>query len=441
MRDEKECNVYWGKLTDYDQQIKIIACKSGSIFKSIELFSEKSMHIEKKNIEFMCQESNLKIYLYIIQADEKCYIDNGKMIYVYIAKHYLFSTHIITKNKLKAINEMIVVKTENPVSISMNGRRVAKYNHRLRNNARRLLEGNIEQLSRIPLKIFIVKSLTSKDYMCINGELIGNLTSNYNVMANFNCYYHQLIIGKIVKPKYLIYKGESTRIFAVNNNSSINDYSAIPIGRIFEVSSSYEKFLKKYMYNQKVLNNNIVHIGKAKTENNYDFIVKYEYVVKYLRSNYTVSNDICVCYGIRNEINNLMKLYRNHWRTWEFKIDKANNIQLIAIVLLLYQNGLLGNKKLPKFANCMDEVLSLENLIQISQHLTELRNAYSHSNKIPKNNASKALHELLSEIYILLIYKQLSLDIIRIDIDEFYDHVSLNSDYSKEMELYKTVQI
>lgn len=118
-----------------------------------------------------------------------------------------------------------------------------------------------------------------------------------------------------------------------------------------------------------------------------------------------------------------------------FGLEKAKNSQFLAIALLLYNEGHLNNMHLSKFSNCIRTDIASADIVSIAEKLTELHNSYSHGMEV-RIKSSNVLHELLNEIFHLVIYKQIGIGVKAINFNNLYKHIVLKANYSEELTLY-----
>lgn len=419
-----------------EKRVLKIRCKSNtSSFTSVEIICSKNICIESRCIEFMNHITSVRNYLYIIKSECECCLLNDKLTYIYKPISYFYSRNEISKSGLKSISEIVVVNDDVAVSTAMLSDRVAKYNKRLIHHAKVSLEQNgVDYTMILPLKMMIVKQVINDSYVRVSGHLLREHETNYASTIRSYYYYNKIVLGCNPNIKYAICKSDNGRFFYVDNSLTATCNS--PNG-LFDIKNySYKQFYNSYLYNVDIFDKNIMYLGTVNTGDRYDYIYKYSAVVTYVLNNYNVSNDLCIDIDVRSEVNGIVKEYRKgNFRKWEFKLDKAKNSQLIAIALLLYREGLLNNSQLPKFSNCTISLISNSDVISIAERLTERRNSYCHGQE-GRFKYSNSLHELLNEIYHLVIYKVIGVSITRFNANKLYCHLAVTDNYSDEVAMY-----
>lgn len=418
------------------KEVVRIKCSNDGLFTGVEIVIDRKVDIENRCIEFINHITKVMNYIYVTKSDCKCCLLNGKIIYIYRAIKYFYSRSEIKNSNLKSIHEVVVVDSQVAVSTDMLSDKLAKYNKRLIHHGKVSLEENgIDSKGLLPLKIMIVKKVSDDSYVSISGGLLKCIEVNYDTTIRSYYYYNKLVLSNNIGFKYAICKLDNGKFFYVDNSL---DKMGNNGNKLFCVKHyTYEQFNHNCLHNIDVIDRNIEHLGTINTGDKYDYILKYSVIVKYLLNNYKVSNDLCTDMDIRSKVNDIMQNYRKgNFRSWEFKLDKAKNSQLIALVLLQYREGLLNNSQLPKFSNCISNEISNSDIISIAEKVTELRNSYCHGREV-RIKCLNSLHELLNEIYHLVIFKEIGILATSIVIDKLYKYLALTTNYNDEIGIYK----
>lgn len=418
-----------------------IKCSSPErFFNKIELITTKRMKIENKCIEFINHNTTVMNYLYILEIKCECCLIDKRLTYIYHPVRYFYSRGLIGKEQINRISEVIAVNKDIAVETNMLSDRVSKYNRRLIKRATGVLEMKgicIENI--LPIKMNIVKHVKEDLYSSVSGYQL-KVAEGVNYIDVIKCYKAYVRLNGASEENNLYYtcKAINGKFFYVDNTLVPNSNSS---KNLFALESfSYERILSNRQTIINILDNDVKCLNVTYIENEYQFITKYSAIINYVLRNYKVSNDFCINMEIRNDVNCMMKEYRKgNWRSWEFNLGKAKNSQLLSLVLLRYNTGLLGNADLPKFSNCACKKLSYSHLIVIAEKLTEIRNAYCHGMKI-KVKCYNALWELLNEIYYLVVYKQLGLTVVGLNSEKLYSYLALDGKYSNEVSMYKKLE-
>lgn len=195
---------------------------------------------------------------------------------------------------------------------------VANYNYRLVRRTQTVLEANgISNSNVVPLKIMIIKHVKDDSYASVSVSILKcKHGSDYYQTIRCYDYYKKIVLNKSMNSRYYICKLDDGRFYYVDKGyietkctcNDIFDIDIIP----------YEEFMEMCEKSATVLDLNINYLGTINLGNEYDFIIKYSAIIKYVLITYKRSNELCLNLNLRSEVNGLMKAYRGNWRNWEF---------------------------------------------------------------------------------------------------------------------------
>lgn len=195
---------------------------------------------------------------------------------------------------------------------------VANYNYRLVRRTQTVLEANgISNSNVVPLKIMIIKHVKDDSYASVSVSILKcKHGSDYYQTIRCYDYYKKIVLNKSMNSSYYICKLDDGRFYYVDKGyietkctcNDIFDIDIIP----------YEEFMEMCEKSATVLDLNINYLGTINLGNEYDFIIKYSAIIKYVLITCKRSNELCLNLNLRSEVNGLMKAYRGNWRNWEF---------------------------------------------------------------------------------------------------------------------------